>query len=57
MIYLLLGFCLCERSFKIVGDEFQMDGKSFRYVSGSFHYFRSDPDKWEDTIAKMANGA
>ncbi|KAK8881118.1 hypothetical protein M9Y10_003847 [Tritrichomonas musculus] len=56
MFTLLLGFCLCERSFKIVGDEFQMDGKPFRYVSGSFHYFRSDPEKWEDTIAKMANG-
>ena len=52
----IISFVFAERSFKIVGDEFQMDGKPFRYVSGSFHYFRSDPEKWEDTIRKMANG-
>lgn len=33
-----------------------MDGKPFRYVSGSYHYFRTDADKWEDIIKKMANG-
>lgn len=56
MIFTLLSICYCERSFKIVGDEFQMDGKPFRYVSGSFHYFRSPPEKWEDNIKKMSNG-
>lgn len=32
-----------------------MDGKIFRYVSGSFHYFRQVPEYWEDSIKKMAN--
>ncbi|OHS96929.1 Beta-galactosidase [Tritrichomonas foetus] len=44
-----------QRSFRIYGDEFEMDGKPFRYVSGSFHYFRTDADKWEDIILKMKN--
>lgn len=51
---ILLG--LCERSFKIVGNEFYLDGKPFRYISGSFHYFRQHPDSWDSTIRKMANG-
>lgn len=45
-----------ERSFKIVGNEFQMDGQPFRYVSGSFHYFRQQPEYWEENIKKMASG-
>ena len=56
MLFALLSLAVSERSFKIVGNEFQMDGKPFQYVSGSFHYFRQDPDLWEDTIKKMANG-
>ena len=46
---------LAERSFKIVGDHFEKDGEEFRYISGSFHYFRQHPAYWEDTIKKMAN--
>jgi hypothetical protein len=49
-----LGFC--ERSFKIVGNEFEMDGKPFRYIAGCFHYFRVHPNSWEQTIRKMAVG-
>lgn len=45
-----------ERSFKIVGNEFEMDGKVFRYLSGSFHYFRQAPEYWEDTLKKMRHG-
>ena len=45
-----------ERSFKIVGDEFQMDGKTFQYISGSVHYFRIDPEYWEDVLTKVAHG-
>ena len=33
-----------------------MDGKTFQYLSGSFHYFRQHPDYWEDTIKKMRHG-
>lgn len=55
-ILLLFSFALCERSFKIVGDEFQMDGKPFRYISGSVHYFRVDDGYWEDVLKKVKNG-
>ena len=55
MLFALLGICAAERSFKIVGDHFEKDGEEFRYISGSFHYFRQHPDYWEDTIRKMAN--
>jgi hypothetical protein len=56
MIFALISFVVCERSFKIVGNDFEMDGKIFRYVSGCFHYFRVHPDSWEETIRKMAVG-
>ena len=56
MIALLLAVCHCERSFKIEGDWFMMDGKKFQYVSGAFHYFRQHPENWESTLRKMANG-
>ncbi|OHT07345.1 Beta-galactosidase [Tritrichomonas foetus] len=52
---LLASLCFCG-TFKIVGNEFQMDGKPFQFVAGAFHYFRQHPDYWEDTIKKMANG-
>lgn len=53
---LFSSFVLCDRSFKIVGNEFQMDGKPFQYLSGSFHYFRQQPEYWEDNLKKMRNG-
>jgi beta-galactosidase len=56
MLVLLLCSASCARSFAIVGNEFQMDGQAFRYISGTFHYFRQHPDGWEDTIKKMATG-
>jgi beta-galactosidase len=56
MLPFLVASSFSARSFTIVGNEFQMDGKPFRYISGSFHYFRQDPSLWEDTIRKMANG-
>ena len=56
----LLAIALSARTFKIVDDHFEMDGKPFQYVSGSFHYFRQEPGEnfvnWENTIKKMANG-
>ena len=60
LLITLFALVLSERSFKIVDDHFEMDGKPFQYVSGSFHYFRQEPGKdfvnWENTIKKMANG-
>lgn len=60
LIFALLSLAICERTFKIVDDHFEMDGKPFTYVSGSFHYFRQEPGKdyvnWENTIKKIANG-
>ena len=53
---ILAIFGLCERSFKVVGNEFQMDGKTFQYISGSFHYFRQHPSYWKETLQKMRNG-
>lgn len=59
-LFLLLAVTIWARTFKIVGDHFEMDGQPFSYVSGSFHYFRQEPGpdyiNWENTIKKMANG-
>lgn len=30
-----------------------MDGKPFRYIAGSFHYFRAHEDTWQDKLRKM----
>jgi beta-galactosidase GanA len=35
-------------------DTFLLKGKPFQWISGSFHYFRQHPSRWEDTIKKMA---
>ncbi|KAK0180096.1 hypothetical protein PV327_005773 [Microctonus hyperodae] len=34
-------------------NQFLLDGKSFRYVSGSFHYFRTPSVYWRDRLRKM----
>lgn len=34
-------------------NEFLKDGKVFRYVSGSLHYFRIPQAYWRDRIKKM----
>ncbi|KAJ8674533.1 hypothetical protein QAD02_005795 [Eretmocerus hayati] len=34
-------------------NQFLLDGKPFRYVSGSFHYFRAPKDNWRDILRKM----
>lgn len=43
------------RSFVIDYDnnQFLKDGKPFRYVSGSIHYFRVLPSEWRDRLRKM----
>lgn len=34
-------------------NQFLLDGKPFRYVSGSFHYFRTPRQNWRDRLRKM----
>ncbi|EDW03037.1 beta-galactosidase [Drosophila grimshawi] len=36
-----------------VANTFLMNGKPFRYVSGSFHYFRALPDAWRSRLRTM----
>eukprot|EP00850_Spirogloea_muscicola_P020563 SM000220S07042 [mRNA] locus=s220:47557:52609:+ [translate_table: standard] len=42
-----------ERAFKILADEFWRDGKPFRLLSGSIHYFRIHPQYWEDRLQRV----
>ncbi|XP_058814092.1 beta-galactosidase-like [Topomyia yanbarensis] len=46
------------RSFIIDYDRntFVMDGKDFRYVAGSFHYFRALPETWRTKLRTMRTG-
>ncbi|WP_243062063.1 beta-galactosidase family protein [Humibacter sp. RRB41] len=39
-------------SFGIAGDDFVLDGRPFRILSGAIHYFRVHPDHWADRVAK-----
>lgn len=61
---LIILLCLCisslysaklSPSFTIDYDknEFMKDGKPFRYVSGSLHYYRVPNELWADRISKM----
>ncbi|XP_011504191.1 PREDICTED: beta-galactosidase-like [Ceratosolen solmsi marchali] len=34
-------------------NKFLLDGKPFRYISGSFHYFRTPREYWKDRLRKM----
>ncbi|XP_062536491.1 beta-galactosidase-like [Armigeres subalbatus] len=46
---------LSERSFTVdyEKDTFLMDGKPFRFISGSFHYFRALPGSWRHILRLM----
>ena len=35
------------------GDQFLLDGKPFRIISGAMHYFRVVPEYWRDRLEKM----
>lgn len=37
-------------------DIFLMDGEEFRYVAGSFHYFRALPSTWSSILRRMRAG-
>lgn len=49
------GQSVIKRSFTIDHESktFLKDGKPFRYVSGSIHYFRIHPGLWEDRLSRM----
>lgn len=34
-------------------NRFLMDGKPFRFISGSFHYFRALPETWQTKLRTM----
>ena len=34
-------------------DNFLMDGKPYRIISGAIHYFRIHPDYWHDRLSKL----
>lgn len=46
---------IIARTFEIdyKNDQFLMDGKPFRYYSGSFHYFRALPQRWRNKFRAM----
>lgn len=34
-------------------DQFLKDGKPFRFIAGSFHYFRAHPDSWQRKLQTL----
>ncbi|MBP5152791.1 MAG: beta-galactosidase [Lachnospiraceae bacterium] len=36
-----------------IRDQFYLDGKPFKVISGAFHYFRTVPEYWEDRLLKL----
>ena len=39
--------------FEIRDDNFYLNDKKFRILSGAMHYFRVHPDYWDDRMQKM----
>uniref|UniRef100_A0A914VTW2 Beta-galactosidase n=1 Tax=Plectus sambesii TaxID=2011161 RepID=A0A914VTW2_9BILA len=64
VVLCLLPLTFCDQStnadwkpfFKIDydNDQFLLDGKPYRYIAGSVHYFRIPPEYWLDRLAKTA---
>ena len=36
-----------------IKDTFYLDGNPFKVISGSFHYFRTVPEYWQDRLEKL----
>ena len=54
MIYKLPGKVVANEQHLVpVGDEFYLNGKPFRILSGAMHYFRIVPQYWEDRLMKL----
>ena len=39
--------------YSVTGEEFVVEGKEKRILSGAIHYFRVVPDYWEDRLKKL----
>jgi len=52
----LLTFVSSSPSFSIGNNTFLLDGKAFRYISGSVHYLRVHPDLWRDRLRRVRQG-
>ncbi|QNM98790.1 glycoside hydrolase family 35 protein [Chitinimonas koreensis] len=40
-------------TFTVVGNDFHLDGRPHRLLSGALHYFRVLPEQWEDRLLKL----
>ncbi len=38
-----------------IRDNFYLDGRPFKIISGSIHYFRTVPEYWQDRLEKLVN--
>ncbi|MBQ7783309.1 MAG: beta-galactosidase [Oscillospiraceae bacterium] len=38
-----------------IKDKFYLNGEPFKIISGSFHYFRTVPEYWQDRLEKLVN--
>lgn len=38
-----------------IKEDFYLDNKAFKIISGSFHYFRTVPEYWRDRLEKLVN--
>lgn len=38
-----------------IKEDFYMNGEPFKIISGSFHYFRTVPEYWQDRLEKLVN--
>ncbi|XP_046804398.1 beta-galactosidase [Lucilia cuprina] len=47
-----------KRTFEVdwANDRFLKDGEPFRFIAGSFHYFRAHPDTWQRKLRTMRAG-
>lgn len=55
VISVLAGVKCQDRKFEIdyEHNRFLKDGEPFRFISGSFHYFRAHPDTWARHLRTM----
>ena len=67
LLPLLAAAANCGHVFTVLGDPgsapgfwvdrenatFVLDGRPFRYMSGSIHYFRVHPKLWRDRLRKL----
>ncbi|KAK8814318.1 hypothetical protein WA158_008180 [Blastocystis sp. Blastoise] len=54
-LFAFIVLASAERTFKIGETAWLKDGEPYQIISASVHYFRIQPDYWEDIIKKVAN--